>query len=155
MTIQVVNHPVLLHKLSLLRDVRTKSKQFRDLVYEVTLLLGMQATQTLDLIQTTRQVSPLPYGVQSIKKNALMMHSAHSWRALLDRSKESGSRTPLPFSPSCGLETAWSMGSCISSQRLACTTSGSTVKSPRSFPSSTTISFLPRARLTRGTLSIP
>jgi uracil phosphoribosyltransferase len=56
MTIQVVNHPVLLHKLSLLRDVRTKSKQFRDLVYEVTLLLGMQATQTLDLIQTTRQV---------------------------------------------------------------------------------------------------
>lgn len=56
MTIEVVNHPVLLHKLSLLRDVRTKSKQFRDLVYEVTLLLGMQATQTLDLIQTTRQV---------------------------------------------------------------------------------------------------
>ncbi len=56
MTVQVVNHPVLLHKLSLLRDARTKSKQFRDLVNELTLLLGMTATQTLDLIQTTRQV---------------------------------------------------------------------------------------------------
>ena len=53
--IKDINHPVVLHKLSLLRDRKTKSKQFRDLVYEITLFLAASATSQLDLV-TTKQV---------------------------------------------------------------------------------------------------
>lgn len=57
--VKVVNHPLLLHKLSLLRDKRTKCKQFRELVVEITLLLGLRATQSLDLTETKMIESPL------------------------------------------------------------------------------------------------
>ena len=50
--IREVEHPLLLHKLSLLRDKRVKPKQFRDLVHEITLILSVKATSKLDLTFT-------------------------------------------------------------------------------------------------------
>ena len=54
MTVKIVNHPLVLQKVSCLRDKRIKAKEFRDLVYELTLLLTMKATSTLDLKETKR-----------------------------------------------------------------------------------------------------
>ena len=45
----VSNHPLLQHKLSLLRDVSTKHRQFRELVGEMSTLLCYEATQDLQL----------------------------------------------------------------------------------------------------------
>ncbi len=42
-------HPLTRHKLALLRDAGTKPKQFRELVRELSLLLGYEATQGLAL----------------------------------------------------------------------------------------------------------
>jgi uracil phosphoribosyltransferase len=41
-------HPLVAHKLSLLRDVATKPKKFRELVRELTILLAYEATTDLD-----------------------------------------------------------------------------------------------------------
>ena len=46
-------HPLILHKLALLRDSETKPKQFRELVRELSLLLGYEATADLELSPTT------------------------------------------------------------------------------------------------------
>jgi len=47
-TLEVVRHPLIEHKLSLLRDKRTGSSQFRTLLEEVTLLLAFHATRHLE-----------------------------------------------------------------------------------------------------------
>ena len=49
MQFQRVDHPVVQHKLTLLRDERTKPKDFRDLLLEITMLLGYAATRDLGL----------------------------------------------------------------------------------------------------------
>lgn len=53
----VVNHPLLQHKLSILRDVNTDKKEFKELVNEITLLLVYEATKDLP---TTKQVIETP-----------------------------------------------------------------------------------------------
>lgn len=48
-----VRHPLLLHKLSLLRDVNTSKKAFKELVNEITILLVYEATKDLPITQQT------------------------------------------------------------------------------------------------------
>lgn len=43
----VVQHPLLQHKITLLRDIRTREKEFRELANEATLLLAAEALQEL------------------------------------------------------------------------------------------------------------
>jgi uracil phosphoribosyltransferase len=42
-------HPLVAHKLALLRNVDTKPKQFRELVREISILLAYEATRDLEL----------------------------------------------------------------------------------------------------------
>lgn len=46
-TLTVVDHPLIEHKLSLLRDVHTAGRRFRELVQEISMLLACRATETL------------------------------------------------------------------------------------------------------------
>src|SRR6185503_9949658 len=46
-TLVIIEHPLVAHKLSLLRDKRTPTVQFRHLVYEVSLLLGYEVLRDL------------------------------------------------------------------------------------------------------------
>ena len=43
----IVDHALLKHKLSILRDINTRSKEFRELTREITSLLAYQATKEL------------------------------------------------------------------------------------------------------------
>lgn len=54
----VSNHPLVQHKLTLLRSVDTEPKKFRQLVREISMLLGYEATQDLGL-QKTVVMTPL------------------------------------------------------------------------------------------------
>lgn len=45
-----VKHPLLQHKLSVLRDVNTNKKGFREILNEITLLLAYEATKNLPLV---------------------------------------------------------------------------------------------------------
>ncbi|MEG2558010.1 MAG: uracil phosphoribosyltransferase, partial [Raoultibacter sp.] len=43
--VTIVDHPMVQHKLSILRDRETSSKQFRELVKELALFEGYEATR--------------------------------------------------------------------------------------------------------------
>ena len=50
-TLHVVDHPLLLHKLTILRDKNTSTKDFRELVGEIGMLLTYEATRDLPLTE--------------------------------------------------------------------------------------------------------
>jgi len=52
--LHVVDHPLVLHKLSHLRDKTTHSNDFRALLREMALLIGYEITRVLDM--TTKQI---------------------------------------------------------------------------------------------------
>lgn len=54
----VSNHPLLRHKLTLLRSTETKPKKFRELVREIAMLLGYEATRDL-AVQQVQVTTPL------------------------------------------------------------------------------------------------
>jgi uracil phosphoribosyltransferase len=47
--VKVVHHPLILHKLSLMRRRQTSTAQFRSLLREISLLLGYEVTRDLPL----------------------------------------------------------------------------------------------------------
>lgn len=47
--VYVFNHPLIQHKVSLMRDKETSVKEFRELAKEVALLMGFEATRNLPL----------------------------------------------------------------------------------------------------------
>jgi len=51
-------HPLVKHKVSLLRDARTEPKKFRELVREISMMLGYESTQDLAL-KSIRITTPL------------------------------------------------------------------------------------------------
>ena len=51
--VHVSQHPLVKHKLTLLRDTKTNHRAFRELVYELALLLCYEATQDLQLVDKT------------------------------------------------------------------------------------------------------
>ena len=53
--VTVVEHPLVQHKLTILRDVQTGSKQFRELVKELAMLEAYEATRGFQLAETTVQ----------------------------------------------------------------------------------------------------
>lgn len=53
--VTVINHPLVQHKLTYLRDESTGSKEFRELVSELAMLLTYEATRDLPLEETTVQ----------------------------------------------------------------------------------------------------
>lgn len=56
--VNVSQHPLVLHKLSALRDVNTDHRSFRELVRELALLLCYEATQDLKL-STKKVTTPM------------------------------------------------------------------------------------------------
>lgn len=50
-TVHQMSHPLIQHKISMMRDETTTVKEFRELVYEVALLLGYEATRDLPLVE--------------------------------------------------------------------------------------------------------
>ena len=49
--VEIVDHPLIQHKISLLRDRNTGTKEFRDLVSEIAMLLCYEATRDLPTVE--------------------------------------------------------------------------------------------------------
>lgn len=47
--LHIIDHPLVQHKLSILRDKRTSTKDFRDIVSEIGMLMTYEATRSLPL----------------------------------------------------------------------------------------------------------
>lgn len=48
-SLHVLNHPLIQHKLTLMRDVTTSTRTFRELLKEIALLMGYEVTRDLPL----------------------------------------------------------------------------------------------------------
>ena len=51
-SVTVMDHPLIQHKISILRDASTGSKQFRELVKELSMLMAFEATRDFSLHQS-------------------------------------------------------------------------------------------------------
>ena len=47
--LHVMDHPLIQHKVSLMRDVHTGTKEFRELLEEVAMLMAYEVTRDLPL----------------------------------------------------------------------------------------------------------
>ena len=63
----IMDHPLIQHKLSILRDVNTSTKEFRDLVNEIAMLMIYDATRDLPLHDKDVQT---PCGIAHCKEIA-------------------------------------------------------------------------------------
>ncbi|MEZ3421533.1 MAG: uracil phosphoribosyltransferase [Eubacterium sp.] len=63
----IMDHPLIQHKLSILRDVKTSTKEFRDLVNEIAMLMIYEATRDLPLKEIDVQT---PCGVAHCREIA-------------------------------------------------------------------------------------
>lgn len=50
MQVKVIEHPLIQHKLSLMRDVKTGTKEFRELLEEISMLMAFEITRDLPLV---------------------------------------------------------------------------------------------------------
>ena len=48
-TLHIVDHPLVTHKLSIMRNKKTGSKDFRELLDEIAMLMGYELTRDLPL----------------------------------------------------------------------------------------------------------
>ncbi len=51
--VTLIDHPLVQHKVSILRDERTGAKEFRELVRELAMLMAYEATRGFQLAETT------------------------------------------------------------------------------------------------------
>ena len=51
--VTIINHPLISHKVALMRDINTNTKQFRELVEEVTTLITYEAFKDLPTVPVT------------------------------------------------------------------------------------------------------
>ncbi len=68
----ILNHPLIQHKLTHMRDKDTSTRTFRELLREITLLMGYEITRNLPL--TTRHIET-PMGPMDAPSSP-----AASWR---------------------------------------------------------------------------
>jgi uracil phosphoribosyltransferase len=70
MRVHVADHPLITHKLTVLRDRETPSPQFRSLVAELITLLSYEATRNVRVEPVTVQTPVAPYTGVAISKPA-------------------------------------------------------------------------------------
>lgn len=63
--VHIMDHPLITHKITMLRDKNTNTKDFRQLVYEIALLMGYEATKDLSL-ENTEITTPLTTTTQKV-----------------------------------------------------------------------------------------
>ena len=73
-TLHIVDHPLIVHKLSIMRNKKTGSKDFRELLDEIALLMGYELTRDLPLeeIQIETPIMPMKAKVVKGKKMAIV-----------------------------------------------------------------------------------
>ena len=58
MKVTVIDHPLVQHKLSRLRDKNTSNKEFRELVSELAMLMCYEVTRDLPLVDAEIETPP-------------------------------------------------------------------------------------------------
>ena len=61
MSVHIINHPMVQHKLSLMRDKQTSTNKFRQLLQEISMLMGYEVTRDFPLMyeETETPLQPM------------------------------------------------------------------------------------------------
>lgn len=51
MQVKIIEHPLIQHKLTLMRDIKTGTKEFRELLEEISMLMAFEITRDLPLVE--------------------------------------------------------------------------------------------------------
>lgn len=72
--LHVINHPLITHKLSIMRNRKTGSKDFRELLEEIAMLMGYEVTRDLPLedVQIETPITKMTAKMISGKKLAIV-----------------------------------------------------------------------------------
>lgn len=72
--VYVIDHPLIQHKLSIIRDSKTGAKEFRELVEEISMLMAYEVTRNFPLeeVEVETPVAPAKCRVVSGKKVAVI-----------------------------------------------------------------------------------
>lgn len=70
----VFDHPLITHKLTIMRDIKTGSKDFRELLEEITMLMGYELTRDLPVeeVEIETPLAPMRAKMISGKKLAII-----------------------------------------------------------------------------------
>lgn len=73
-TLHVIDHPMITHKLSIMRKIETGSKDFRQLLDEISMLMGYELTRDIPLedVEIETPVAPMTAKMISGKKLAIV-----------------------------------------------------------------------------------
>ena len=70
-----IKHPLIQHKLSILRDANTKPVVFRSVIKEISILLGYEATRDLALSMESINTPVAPMQAPTLKEKELVLVS--------------------------------------------------------------------------------
>lgn len=73
MPVVTINHPLVTHKMTILRDIDTSTKKFREVVDEITLLLTYEATSDLELEECDIETPLCPMRAQRLNSNEFVI----------------------------------------------------------------------------------
>ena len=71
-TLHIVDHPLVTHKLSIMRSKKTGSKDFRELLDEIAMLMGYELTRDLPLEEVSIEQKMLPTPSAMPKQSKLL-----------------------------------------------------------------------------------
>lgn len=80
----VMDHPLVAHKISMMRDVNTSVKDFRELVNEIALLMGYEATKDLALAKKKVQTPLAETEGQFIEKQVALVPILRAGLGMVD-----------------------------------------------------------------------
>ncbi len=75
MTVTVVDHPLVQHKLTIMRNKETSTAGFRRLLREISLLLGYEVTRDLELTKTRIETPIEPMDAPTLEGKKLVFAS--------------------------------------------------------------------------------
>ncbi|NOT78948.1 MAG: uracil phosphoribosyltransferase [Bacteriovoracaceae bacterium] len=83
--VTVVNHPLLKHKLGLIRDKNTSSNDFRELTKEISKILAYEAMREWDQFETVSIETPIAKTtIQKIKNPPVVVSVLRAGNGMLD-----------------------------------------------------------------------
>lgn len=88
----LVDHPILKHKLSFLRDKNTRSSEFRSIIKEMSRLLAYEATREMSTVKTTVETPMATANVERIEDKPIIVSIMRAGNGMLD-----GLLSLLPF----------------------------------------------------------
>ena len=82
--VHVMTHPLIQHKITMLRDKNTTDKDFRQLVYEIALLMGYEATKDLSLVDKTVETPLMECVGKAIEKQVALVPILRAGLGMVD-----------------------------------------------------------------------